>query len=69
MRDLSKVMKQREVIDYCGNPSCGTEIMFGQSVIQYGQDLLCSSERLCSRIGAVVITADDSPEHENDPTG
>ncbi|MNC47625.1 hypothetical protein D3C75_966960 [compost metagenome] len=62
---MSKVMQQLEVVDYCGNPECQAEIMFGQKAIRYGQELLCSNECLCSRIGAVVIKA----ENENDPMG
>lgn len=66
---MSKVTGSLEVIDYCANASCGAEIYFSQRVVKHGKDLYCGTGCLCEGIGAVVILADDSPEHQNDPTG
>lgn len=72
---MSKVTGPLEVIDYCANPSCGAEIMFGQRVVKLGKDFYCGINCLCDGIGAEVIKADDNlegggaAEHENDPTG
>ncbi|NQX45314.1 hypothetical protein HQN87_08215 [Paenibacillus tritici] len=65
---MSKVTGPLEVIDYCANPKCQAEIMFGQRVLKHGKDLYCGNNCLCEGIGAVVIKAEDSPKHENDPT-
>ncbi|BCG57458.1 hypothetical protein [Paenibacillus sp. URB8-2] len=59
---MSKVTKLAEVIDFCANPKCQAEIMFGQRVVRHGKDLYCGNNCLCEGIGAVVIKADDSPE-------
>lgn len=71
---MSKVTGPLEVIDYCANPECQGEIMFGQRVVRFGKDLYCGNICLCQGIGAVVIEADDlergdAAKHENDPTG
>lgn len=71
---MSKVTNPLEVIDFCANPKCQADIMFGQRVVKFGKDLYCGNNCLCDGIGAVVIKADDNLErgdaatNENDPT-
>lgn len=59
---MSKVTSPLEVIDYCANPKCQADIMFGQRVVKHGKDLYCGNNCLCDGIGAVVIKADDNFE-------
>lgn len=68
---MSKVTNPLEVIDYC--PVCEAELLFGQLVLRYGNDLLCSTTCFIKHIGAVVISAgdrerSDASQRENDPT-
>lgn len=41
-----------EVIDYCANKECGSEIYFGQEVWQVGSELVCCSSCLAKKLGA-----------------
>ncbi|MGF7049119.1 hypothetical protein J2T13_003627 [Paenibacillus sp. DS2015] len=56
---MSKVLDLAtdEVIDYCTNTECGTEIILGQTAWMYGHEMCCSSKCLLTRLGVVAVTA------------
>ncbi|WFR60833.1 hypothetical protein P9222_20090 [Paenibacillus amylolyticus] len=46
-----------EVLDFCANPECVTEIVDGQIAVRHGADLYCKLSCMAKSIGAVTITA------------
>lgn len=57
---MSKVLDLKpagEVVDYCSNPECGREIMFGEPVWPVGHELCCTSQCLIKKLGAVTVIA------------
>lgn len=56
-----------EVIDYCANPECNSEIYFGQPVFKIGHDLVRSGKCLIKMLGAKTVIA--GREVNNEATG
>lgn len=58
---MSKAMdfNAPEVMDYCANPECASEIVEGQIAVHHGKDLYCKLSCMAKSIGAVTITAGD----------
>ena len=48
-----------EVMDFCANPECASEIVEGQIAVRHGKDLYCKLSCVAKSIGAVTITARD----------
>lgn len=48
-----------EVMDYCADPECASEIVEGQIAVRHGKDLYCKLSCLAKSIGAVTISAGD----------
>ncbi|KGP80109.1 hypothetical protein P364_0122190 [Paenibacillus sp. MAEPY2] len=48
-----------EVMDFCANPECESEIVEGQIAVHHGKDLYCKLSCMAKSIGAVTITAGD----------
>ncbi|OPG94123.1 hypothetical protein B2I21_33180 [Chryseobacterium mucoviscidosis] len=46
-----------EVMDFCANPECASEIVDGQIAVRHGKDLYCKLSCMAKSIGAVTITA------------
>lgn len=46
-----------EVVDYCANEACDSEIRFGQAVFKVGHELVCSGACLVKRLGAKTVIA------------
>ncbi|GAA0382407.1 hypothetical protein [Paenibacillus motobuensis] len=53
-----------EVIDYCANPECNSEIFFGQPVFKIGHDLVCGATCLMKMLGAKTVIAGQTREDD-----
>ncbi|OMF04012.1 hypothetical protein BK129_18805 [Paenibacillus amylolyticus] len=56
-----------EVMDFCANPDCASEIVEGQITVRYGKDLYCKMSCMAKSIGAVTITAGEDGGIDADP--
>lgn len=52
-----------EVMDFCANPDCATEIVDGQIAVRHGKDLYCKLSCVAKSIGAVTITAGEQKKY------
>ncbi|MCZ1267497.1 hypothetical protein [Paenibacillus tundrae] len=55
-----------EVMDFCANPDCATEIVDGQIAVRHGKDLYCEMGCMAKSIGAVTITAGEEGDIDAD---
>lgn len=56
---MSKVLDMvvPDVVDYCANEECGSEIVMGQPVIKVGHELVCSPRCLMKKLEVVPVIA------------
>ncbi|MGP3787189.1 hypothetical protein [Paenibacillus sp. 1A_MP2] len=55
-----------EVMDFCANPECASEIVDGQIAVRHGKDLYCKLSCMAKSIGAVTMTAGEEGRIDED---
>lgn len=63
----SPTLAPPEVMDFCANPECASEIVDGQIAVRHGKDLYCKLSCVAKSIGAVTITAGEESDLDADP--